>query len=104
MKLRCPCCGHCLFCQTTFRTHLHPSVGCERFEREPSQWLGARYINLDLSCLLVVTGSLITSTCASLTMPQQFNIWIPVAALGPFLCFRLTKGLCIFLEKGLCFP
>ena len=104
MKLRCPCCGHGRLFKTRFRTYDRCSACGERFEREPGQWFGAVYINLGLSGMLAVIGYLITSTFSSLTMSQQLGILIPVAALGPFLFFRLAKGLwtsIIFLGEGL---
>jgi len=79
--------------------------GCdERFEREPGQSFGAIYIDLGLSGTLTATGYLITCTFTSLTLPQQLSIWTPVAALGPFIFFRLAMGLwisIIFLGEGL---
>ena len=104
MKLRCPCCGHGRLFKTRFRTHERCSACDERFEREPGQGFGAIYINLGLSGMLAVMGYLITNTFSSLTMAQQLSIWTPVAALGPFLFFRLAKGLwtsIIFLGEGL---
>ena len=104
MKLRCPCCGHGRLFKTRFRTHERCSACDERFEREPGQGFGAIYINLGLSVMLAATGYLITNAFSSLTMPQQLGIWIPVAALGPVLFFRLAKGLwtsIIFLGEGL---
>ena len=104
MKLLCPCCGHGRLFKTRFRTYDRCSACGERFEREPGQWFGAVYINLGLSGMLAVIGYLITSTFSSLTMSQQLGILIPVAALGPFLFFRLAKGLwtsIIFLGEGL---
>ena len=104
MKLRCPCCGYGRLFKTRFRTHERCSACDERFEREPGQGFGAIYINLGLSGMLAVMGYLITNTFSSLTMPQQFGIWTPIAALGPFLFFRLAKGLwtsIVFLGEGL---
>ena len=107
MKLRCPCCGHGQLFKTRFRTHERCSACDERFEREPGQGFGAIYINLGLSVMLAAMGSLITNTFSPLTMPQQRSILIPVAVLGPCLCFRLAKGLwtsIIFLGEGLYLP
>ncbi|MEO2198273.1 MAG: DUF983 domain-containing protein [bacterium] len=73
-------------------THLRRACD-ERFEREPGQCFGAIYVNLGLSGLLTLTAYLITTTLFSLTMTQQRSILIPVAVLGPCLCFRLAKGL-----------
>ena len=104
MKLRCPCCGHGPLFKTRFRTHDRCSACGERFEREPGQGFGAIYINLGLSGMLAVTGYLIADTFSALTMSQQLGIWTPVAALGPFLFFRLATGLwtsIIFLGEGL---
>ena len=107
MKLRCPCCGHGRLFKTRFLTHERCSACDERFEREPGQGFGAIYINLGLSVMLAATGYLITNAFSSLTMPQQRSILIPVAVLGPCLCFRLAKGLwtsIIFLGEGLYLP
>ena len=104
MKLRCPCCGHGRLFKTMFCTHDHCSACGERFEREPGQWFGAIYINLGLSGMLAVTGYLITRTFTPLTMGQQLGIWTPIAVLGPFIFFRLAKGLwtsIIFWGEGL---
>ena len=95
VKLRCPCCGHGQLFKTKLRTHDRCSVCDEHFEREP---------NLFLSVVLAATGYLATNTFSFLTESQQFNAWIAVAALGPFLFFRLAKGLwtsIIFLGEGL---
>tara|TARA_B100001179_G_C18325531_1_gene290016 strand:+ start:224 stop:601 length:378 start_codon:yes stop_codon:yes gene_type:complete len=103
-KLRCPCCGHGRLFRTAFRTYDHCSACGERFEREPGQWFGAIYINLGLSALLAVSGYLVTNAFSTLTMSQQLNIRLLVAALGPVLFFRLAKGLwtsIIFLGEGL---
>ena len=104
VKLRCPCCGHGRLFKTRFRTHDRCSACGEHFEREPGQWFGAIYINLGLSGMLAVTGYLITNTFSSLTVPQRLGILIPITVLGPFLFFRLAKGLwtsIIFLGEGL---
>jgi uncharacterized protein (DUF983 family) len=104
VKLRCPCCGQGQLFKTMFRTHDRCSACDERFEREPGQSFGAVYINLGLSGTIASMGYLITHTFTSLTMLQQLNIWTPVAALGPFLFFRLAIGLwtsIIFLGEGL---
>lgn len=82
--------------------------GCgERFEREPGQWLGAVYINLGLTAILVVMGVWVTHTFTSLTLVQELAIWIPVAAFTPVVCYRVAKGLwtsLIFLGEGLYIP
>ena len=104
VKLRCPCCGHGQLFKTKLRTHDRCSVCDEHFEREPGQWFGAIYVNLFLSVMLAATGYLATNTFFFLTESQQFSAWIAVAALGPFLFFRLAKGLwtsIIFLGEGL---
>ncbi len=104
MKLRCPCCGHGRLFKTMFRTHDQCSACGERFEREPGQGFGTIYINLSLSGMLAVTGYLVINAFFALTMPQQLGICLPVAALGPFLFFRLATGLwtsIIFLGEGL---
>ncbi len=87
-----------------FKTFDRCSACDERFEREPGQSFGAIYINLGLSGALAAMGYLITCAFTSLTMPQQLSIWTSVAALGPFIFFRLAMGLwtsIIFLGEGL---
>ena len=104
LTLRCPCCEHGRLFRTAFRTYGHCSACGERFEREPGQSFGAIYINVGLSALLAVSGYLVTNAFSTLTMSQQLNIRLLVAALGPVLFFRLAKGLwtsIIFLGEGL---
>ena len=103
-KLRCPCCGHGRLFETRLRLFDRCQACGERFEREPGQSFGAIYINLGLSALLGATGCLVTSTVTSLTLAGRLGIWLPVAAIGPLLFFRLSKGLwtsIIFLGEGL---
>jgi uncharacterized protein (DUF983 family) len=79
----------------------------EQFEREPGQWLGAIYINLGLTALVVVTGVLLTETFISLTPLQQLAIWLPITACLPICCHRVAKGLwisLIFMGEGLYIP
>lgn len=48
-----------------------------------------------------------TDLNVSLDAPQQLTIWTPAAALGPFVFYRLSKGLwtsIIFLGEGLYIP
>jgi hypothetical protein len=76
----------------------------EKFEREPGQWLGALYLNLGLTTGLALAGFFITHALTALTMMQQFVIWVSVAALGPFVFYRVAKGLwtsIVFLGEGL---
>jgi uncharacterized protein (DUF983 family) len=76
----------------------------EMFEREPGQRFGAIYINLGLSEALAVSGFLFTDSFTQFTLDQQLAIWMPVAALLPFLFFRFAKGLwtsIVFLGEGL---
>ncbi len=105
--LRCPCCGHGRLFKTALHMHDRCSACNEKFEREPGQWFGAVYINLGLTLALTVTGFVVTQTFTSLSMPQQLTIWTPAAALGPFVFYRLSKGLwtsIIFLGEGLYIP
>lgn len=107
MRLRCPCCGQGRLFKSALRTYDRCQACDERFEREPGQSFGAVYVNLGLSGLLTLTAYLMTTTLFSLTMPQQRSILIPVAVLGPCLCFRLARGLwtsIIFLGEGLYLP
>ena len=62
LRLRYPCCGYGPLFKTTFRMHDHCSACDEKFDREPGQSLGAVYINLGLTLLLVVTGFVVL-TC-----------------------------------------
>lgn len=76
----------------------------EKFEREPGQWFGAIYINLGLTEAVAVSGFMLTHSFTRLTMSQQLAIWMPVAAIAPFLFFRFAKGLwtsIVFLGEGL---
>ena len=105
--LRCPCCGHGRLFKTALHMHARCSACNEKFEREPGQWFGAIYINLGLTLALTVTGFVATQTFTSLSMPQQLTIWTPAAALGPFVFYRLSKGLwtsIIFPGEGLYIP
>ena len=107
IRLRCPCCGYGRLFKTTFRLHECCSACDERFEREPGQWFGAIYINLVLTVIIAVAGFTVTQTFTSLSMPQQLWIWTPVAALGPLLFYRLSKGLwtsIVFHGEGLYIP
>ena len=107
LKLRCPCCGHGRLFKTAFRMHDHCSACDEKFEREPGQWFGAVYINLGLTLAFATIGSMATQIFTSLSTTQQLSIWIPITALGPFVFYRLSKGLwtsIIFLGEGLYIP
>ena len=103
-KLRCPCCGHGRLFRTRFRTYDRCLSCGERFEREPGQRFGAIYVNLGLSGILAACGYLVIDTWTALPAPRQFGLLLPVAALGPFLFFRLATGLwtsIVFLGEGL---
>ena len=76
----------------------------ERFEREPGQWLGAVYVNLGLTLGLAIVGYLGLQMFTSITPDEQLAVWTPMAAMGPFLFYRLSKGLwtsVVFLGEGL---
>ena len=104
MRLKCPCCGHGPLFQTRFQMY-EQCVACdERFEREPGQGFGTIYINLILTDAIVVTGFLLTNAFTSWSLPEQLAVWIPVAAAGPILLYRVAKGLwtsIIFFGEGL---
>ena len=107
LKLRCPCCGHGRLFKTALRMYDHCSACDEKFEREPGQWFGAVYINLGLTLTFAIMGYVVTQTFASLSTIQHLSIWIPIAALGPFVFYRLSKGIwtsIIFLGEGLYIP
>ena len=104
VKLRCPCCGHGRLFRTRFRTYDNCLSCGERFEREPGQWFGVIYINLGLSGVLPACGYLVINAFTALPTSQQLSLLLPVAALGPFIFFRLATGLwtsIIFLGEGL---
>ena len=107
LRLRCPCCGFGPRFKTSFRMHDHCSACDEKFEREPGQSFGAVYINLGLTLALVVMGFVVTQTFTSLSTDQQLSMWTPVAALGPFVFYRFSKGLwtsIILIGEGLYIP
>ena len=84
--------------------HEHCAACDERFEREPGQWFGAVYVNLGLTLGLAIIGYVGLQTFTSITLDQQLAIWTPVAATGPFVFYRLSKGLwtsVVFLGEGL---
>lgn len=106
-RLRCPCCGHGRLFESAFRMHSRCSACDERFEREPGLWFGAVYINLGLTLGLAVVGYTLTQAFTTLTTSAQVAIWTPVAAVGPFVFYRVSKGLwvsLIFLGEGLYIP
>ena len=87
--------------------HDHCSACDEQFEREPGQWLGTVYINLGLTLGVVTVGFVLTQTLATLSISQQLSIWTPIAALGPLVFYRFSKGLwtsIIFIGEGLYIP
>ena len=107
LKLRCPCCGHGRLFKSALQMHVRCSSCDEVFDREPGQCFGAIYINLGLTLGLTVTGFVVTETFTILSVLQQLTIWIPIAALGPFVFYRRSKGIwtsIIFLGEGLYIP
>ena len=100
----CPCCGYGRLFKS-FVTMYERCAGCdERFEREPGQWFGAVYINLGLTLGTSVAGYLALQTFTSITPAEQLAVWTPTAAAGPFVFYRLSKGLwlsMVFLGEGL---
>lgn len=107
VRLRCPCCGHGRLFDGAFRLRDHCAACDERFEREPGQWFGAVYINVGLTFLLTVVGFTVTQTFTTLSMPQQLQIWTPVAVVGPLAFYRLSHGLwasIVFHGEGLYIP
>ena len=104
VSLRCPCCGYGHLFKTWLRTHDHCQACGERFEREPGQWFGAVYVNLGLSALLGLLGCLVAGLFMPLSLSLLLRVGLPVAAMGPILFFRLSKGIwtsIIFLGEGL---
>ena len=103
-RLRCPCCGHGRLFKS-FVTMRECCAACdERFEREPGQWFGAVYVNLGLTLGLAAIGYLGLQTFTFITPDEQLAIWTPIAATGPFLFYRLSRGLwtsVVFLGEGL---
>ena len=103
-RLRCPCCGHGKLFKSFVVMHECCAACDERFEREPGQWFGAVYVNLVLTLGLAIIGYVGLQTFTSITLDQQLAIWTPVAATGPFVFYRLSKGLwtsLVFLGEGL---
>ncbi len=104
VSLRCPCCGHGRLFKTRLLTNEHCQACGERFEREPGQWFGAVYVNLALSVLLGLAGCLVAGLFVPLSVSLLLKVGLPVAAAGPILFFRLSKGIwtsIIFLGEGL---
>ncbi len=103
-KLRCPCCGHGRLFKSAMRLHERCSGCGELFEREPGLWFGAVYINLGLTLGLTVAAFTLTQVFTSVTASERIAIWTSVAALGPFVFYRLSKGLwlsVVFFGEGL---
>ena len=103
-KLRCPCCGHGRLFKSAMRLHERCSGCGELFEREPGLWFGAVYINLGLTLGLTVAAFTLTQAFTSVTASDRIAIWTSVAALGPFVFYRLSKGLwlsVVFFGEGL---
>ena len=76
----------------------------ERFEREPGQWCGAVYVHLSLTLGFAIVGYLGLQTFTFISPDEQLAIWTPMAAMGPFMFYRLSKGLwtsVVFLGEGL---
>jgi uncharacterized protein (DUF983 family) len=91
LKLRCPCCGHGRLFKLALQMHVRCSSCDEVFDREPGQRFGAIYINLGLTLGLAATGFVATEAFTILPVLQQLTIWIPIAALGPFMFYRRSK-------------
>lgn len=103
-RLRCPCCGHGRLFRTRFRTYDHCLSCGEDFEREPGQAFGVVYINLGLSGVLPACGCLLMHAFTDWPTSLRLGLLLPVAALGPFVFFRLATGLwtsLVFLGEGL---
>ena len=103
-RLRCPCCGHGRLFKSIATMHERCAACDERFEREPGQWFGAVYVNLGLTLGLAIVGYLGLQMFTSITPDEQLAVWTPMAAVGPFLFYRLSKGLwtsVVFLGEGL---
>ncbi len=106
-KLRCPCCGHGRLFKSAVRVHERCSGCGESFEREPGLWFGAVYIHLGLTLGSTVAGYTLTQAVTSVTASEGIAIWTSVAALGPFVFYRLSKGIWIsvvFFGEGLYIP
>lgn len=103
-RLRCPCCGHGRLFRTRFRTYDRCLACGEPFEREPGQAFGVVYINLGLSGVLPACGCVVMNVFTAWPVSQQIGLLLPLAALGPFVFFRLATGLwtsLVFLGEGL---
>ena len=103
LKLRCPCCGHGRLFKSALQMYVRCSPCDEVFNRESCQYFGAIYINLGLTLGLITTGFVATEAFTILSLLQQLTIWIPIAALGPFMFYRHSKGIwtsIIFLGEG----
>ena len=106
-RLRCPCCGHGRLFKSFATMHECCAACDERFEREPGQWFGAVYVNLGLTLGLAAIGYLGLQTFTFITPDEQLALWTPITATGPFLFYRLSKGLwtsVVFLETNPAIP
>ena len=103
-KLRCPCCGYGRLFKSAMGVHERCSGCGELFEREPGLWFGAVYINLALTLGLTVAAYALTQAFTSVAASERIAIWTSVTALGPFVFYRLSKGLwlsIVFFGEGL---
>jgi uncharacterized protein (DUF983 family) len=93
MRLRCPACGAGQLFASWFRMREHCAICGLRFEREQGYYTGAMGVNLVITELVVVLG----------TIPLAFDTRVPVlplvlgatlAAIAlPCLCYPYSRSL-----------
>ena len=66
-----------------------------RFERVPGELFGAVYLNMAVAELMAVIGFLVLHTLFSLTLLQQFIIWIPGVMLMMWVFAPRIRGVWI---------
>lgn len=98
MRLRCPRCGKGALLKHGFTTHRECEVCSLRFEREEGYWIGAIYVNLISTQLLIVGGLFLLMFATDLTLWWQIGALASLAIIYPILFYPFSKSIWLGMD------
>lgn len=93
LRMRCPRCGKGAVMRKVFTTHDDCQVCGLRFAREEGFWIGAIFVNLITTQILIVAGLFALMFGTDLSLWRQVGILVGVGVLFPILFYPMSMSI-----------
>lgn len=98
LKLRCPACGEGSLYETIFGIRDHCLACGYVFAREQGYFIGALYINIAVTELLIGVAYLVAAVLMSAADERVYTLLFIIAVITPLLFYRHSKSLWLSID------